>query len=325
MKPGLRTLVESLLQAHPPRAGSLAITIFGDAIAPQGNEVWLGSLVEVMERFGLNARQIRTALFRLGREGWLSSIQAGRKRYLSYTEFGQCQYERVAERIYAATTPPWDGAWTLIMAAGLDVPVRDELKKQLGWQGFGTLGGGVLAHPQPNDEALRETLGALKVSDTVVVWRGSTEGDAAHDALARLVPEAWRLDELAADFVDFIVTFAAVLAALKREPVVDASDAFVVRTLLIHEYRRVLLKTTELPQDLLPKTWPGHEAREIATAIYRAVHAAAVAYAGEAMQNRGGDLLSPDAAYYERFGGLDVLPAKDSPASGLLRDSECHL
>ena len=68
-KTALATVIRELLQAHPPRAGSLAITVFGDTVSQQGNSVWLGSLVDVMEEFGLNARQIRTAVFRLGQEG----------------------------------------------------------------------------------------------------------------------------------------------------------------------------------------------------------------------------------------------------------------
>ena len=314
LKPVLRDRIEAMLRARPPRAGSLAITIFGDAISQQGNGVWLGSLVEVMERFGLNARQIRTAIFRLRREGWLRSTQAGRKSYLSYTAFGRRQYERAAQRIYAANTPLWDGAWTLIMPAGLEAPAREELKKQLGWQGFATLASGVLAHPRPHDDAVRETLDALDVSGSVVVWRASIETGAAEEALARLVHQTWRLDDVAARFADFIDTFAAVSAALKRERSFDAMDAFMVRTLAIHEYRRVLLKTTDLPEDLLPDRWPGQEARRITTAMYRAVHTDAVLYAREAMQNRDGPLPLADPGYYERFGGLGSLPVSESAA-----------
>ena len=314
VKPSLRNLIAAVLQARSPRAGSLAITIFGDAISQQGNAVWLGSLVEVMECFGLNGRQIRTAIFRLRREGWLSATQAGRKSYLSYTEFGRRQYERAAQRIYAADTPPWDGAWTLITPAGLEAPAREELKKQLGWQGFATLTTGMLAHPRPHDDAVRETLDALEVTSEVVVWRASIEPGAAGEALAHLVHESWRLGDVAARFEDFIDTFAAVLAAVKRERSFNALDAFMVRTLLIHEYRRVLLKTTELPEDLLPSAWPGQEARRIATAIYRAVHANAVAYASEMMQNRDGFLPTPGAGYFERFGGLGSLPVSASAA-----------
>ena len=56
------------------RAGSLIISLFGDSISQHGNSIWLGSLIESLEPFGLNARQIRTAVFRLVKENWLINI-----------------------------------------------------------------------------------------------------------------------------------------------------------------------------------------------------------------------------------------------------------
>jgi hypothetical protein len=44
--------------------------------------------------------------------------------------------------------------------------------------------------------------------------------------------------------------------------------AFVVRTLLIHAYRRVQLHDPQLPVELLPTPWPGALAYELARQIY---------------------------------------------------------
>ena len=55
-KTALATVIRELLQAHPPRAGSLAITLFGDTVSQQGNSVWLGSLVEALAPLGMNER-----------------------------------------------------------------------------------------------------------------------------------------------------------------------------------------------------------------------------------------------------------------------------
>ena len=133
----LPAALRALLAALTPRAGSLAVTIFGDSVAHQGNSVWLGGLVNVMQDFGLNARQTRTAIFRLGREGWLLPSLSGRRSYYSFTESGARQYARAAERIYAPTAAAWDGYWTLITSVGLEGGLRDELRRRLGlrpWQ-----------------------------------------------------------------------------------------------------------------------------------------------------------------------------------------------
>lgn len=98
VRPGLTlaAALRGLLTTLAPRAGSLAVTVFGDSIATQGNNVWLGGLVAVMQCFGLNARQIRTAIFRLGRDGWRKSSLHGRRSDYAFSEAGERQYARAA-------------------------------------------------------------------------------------------------------------------------------------------------------------------------------------------------------------------------------------
>ncbi len=58
---------------RPLRGGSLLITLFGDAIAPRGGAVTLGSLIRLAAPFGLTERLVRTSVARLAREGWLAA------------------------------------------------------------------------------------------------------------------------------------------------------------------------------------------------------------------------------------------------------------
>ena len=95
--------------------------------------------------------------------------------------------------------------------------------------------------------------------------------------------------------------FESLLAA---QPDIASRDAFVLRTLLIHEYRRVLLKSTELPPDLLPDPWPGHAARALTATLYRRVHGAASVYCQTALENTSGPLPPPAPDFHLRFGGL---------------------
>ncbi|HYI26236.1 MAG TPA: PaaX family transcriptional regulator C-terminal domain-containing protein, partial [Bradyrhizobium sp.] len=46
---------------------------------------------------------------------------------------------------------------------------------------------------------------------------------------------------------------------------------FTARILLIHHYRRVVLRDPLLPTDLLPADWPGRAARKLCGEIYRGV------------------------------------------------------
>lgn len=297
----LQAALSALVTTLAPRAGSLAVTIFGDSIAHQGHSVWLGGLVTVMQQFGLNARQTRTAIFRLGREGWLTPQLSGRRSYYCFTESGERQYARAAERIYAAAAAEWDGHWTLMSGVGLDGVLREELRRRLGWLGFGSLGGGLLAHPQVPLATMQDVMRELGCESQVVVWRATT-GLAA--PLVELVRTSWRLDELAGRFQQFITRFSMFEALLAAQPAVDARDAFLLRTLLIHEYRRLLLKSTELPPALLPAQWPGHAARTLTAALYGRLHAPASCYCQSALENALGPLPPPGTAFFTRFGGL---------------------
>ncbi|MGE0483606.1 MAG: phenylacetic acid degradation operon negative regulatory protein PaaX [Gammaproteobacteria bacterium] len=298
---GLDGVVAGLLAAAPPRAGSLAITLFGDVVSLQGGCVWLGSLVEVMAGFGLNARQVRTAVFRLARDGWLAAEQRGRRSFYRLTPFGQRHYARAATRIYAAADPAWDGEWTLVMPGALDTVTRDELRKRLGWLGYGALAAGVLAHPRADDAALADVLDELGLAERVVSWRART---ANLDPLSDLAGAAWQLDEAAARLRVFIERFQPCADDLETGRIPSPSTAFQLRCLLIHEYRRILLRTPDLPAELLAVDWPGHAARELVAGLYRRLHAAASHHASAVLCDASGPLPPPDAAFLGRFGGL---------------------
>jgi len=76
-----RKLVKEYQSQPTLRAGSLITTVFGDAIAPRGGHVWLGSLIKAMTGFGISERLVRTSVFRLAQDGWLQSEQIGRRSY----------------------------------------------------------------------------------------------------------------------------------------------------------------------------------------------------------------------------------------------------
>src|SRR5215469_14655110 len=134
--------LDQLLEARPPRAKSLIVTLFGDAVLPHGDSIWLGSLIRLAAPFGINERLVRTAVHRLSREGWLESRPLGRRSAYGATTIGRQRVEDATRRIYAAGPPRWDGSWCLVLAppAALAKPARETLRRELGWLGFGALG-----------------------------------------------------------------------------------------------------------------------------------------------------------------------------------------
>jgi len=296
----ISTCLEELLGADPPRAGSLAITIFGDVISQQGGSVWLGSLVTAMAEFGLNERQVRTALFRLVKDDWLTAEQRGRRSFYALSPAGQRHYARAAARIYAFEHASWDGEWTLVMPGAIAPSAREHLRKRLGWQGFGLLGSSMLAHPRADAGALAETLAELDIETGVVVWRAHALDD---EPLRELVRSAWQLEDIAARCSAFVKRFEPVAALLDDDAPYTGRDALVLRCVLIHDYRRILLRTIDLPPELLPADWPGFAAMRLVRHVYGQVHAAASAYASTVLERAQGQLPAPGASFHARFGG----------------------
>ncbi len=303
----------ALLEAVPLRAKSLIVTIYGDSILPHGGSVWLGSLIRLVAPLGLSDRMVRTAVFRLTRDHWLVAEPVGRRSYYALTAEGRRRFEAAHRRIYALDQAPWDGRWLLVLvgALPLDTDQRDALRRDLLWQGFGTLAPSVLAHPGGDEVEVRRSLATLGLGEQVVVMRA--EMHALTDPAARLalVRGCWDLDSLAADYAAFVQRFRPVWRALEAAGgSCPPARAFMIRTLLIHDYRRVLLRDPTLPDAILPPDWPGAAARLLCRNLYRATQAAAEAHIMATLETADGPLPRAAPVFYDRFGGLlDSAPA----------------
>lgn len=300
----INDLVDDFASRTPVRAGSLIISLFGDTISQHGNSVWLGSLINVLEPFGLNQRQIRTAVFRLVKEGWLETNQIGRRSYYSFTDFGIRHYEKAARRIYASGRPQWDGKWTLVIPAFVSNEKRDTLRKELLWLGYGALAQGVLAHPSSDRQSLDETLQELDVSKEVIVFESSTRDLISKEALKELAHSSWNLDKTEARYMEFLQVYRPILLGVKKAKALDDEQCFQARTLLIHEYRRILLQDSDLPDALLAANWPGKVAYNLTSNLYRLLHKPAMEFITQSMETAEGTLPKAECSYYQRFGKL---------------------
>ncbi|MDH3620021.1 MAG: phenylacetic acid degradation operon negative regulatory protein PaaX [Gammaproteobacteria bacterium] len=296
-------LVDEFRSRPTLRAGSLITTVFGDAIAPRGGTVWLGSLINAMSDFGISERLVRTSVFRLAKDGWLQSEQIGRRSYYSLTAEGRQRFEQATNRIYGEPVDHWDGNWCLLLLSALDTATKEAVRRECGWLGFGPLSANVLAHPAPEPAELGAAMRRLGVEDTLVVMHGQTiRGDQAMRALTRA---CWNLDDIDARYRDFVHRFRPVYKALsgKRQP--SDKAAFLIRTLLIQEYRKVLLRDPWLPAELLPPGWHGATAYQLCRNLYRGVHAQADAFLDLVMETADGPLPPPSRSFAGRFGGLN--------------------
>ncbi len=301
---GFEGRTEALAVSLAPRAKSLIVTVLGDALAPHGGAMWLGSLIALMAPFGINQRAVRTGVLRLVREGWLVARPRGRRSYYSLTETG---FQRIADserRIYPSPRWDWDGRWHFVFTglgaiAGED---RARLRRTLRWLGFGAVTGNVFAHPRADLGGLAHALAELGLADKVVTLRAEPEdflaGKPRHDLLGGF----WNLGDLSASYRRFIERFAPFRELPDRLP---PGACFTLRILLMHEYRRVLLRDPGLPAELLPADWAGMEAWTLARELYRKLAAPSQIHLTSIAETETGKLPPLAASFGERFGGVE--------------------
>lgn len=280
-------------------AGSLLVTMYGDVIAPRPQAPWLGSLIALSAPFGLSNRLVRTAIFRLAADDWLEATRVGRKSFYGLSDAGLLRVQHAGKRIYAGASPAWDGKWTLVLLRNdTRASMRQPLRRELLWEGFGPVAPGVFAHPSADQGSLAEILAAAGATEHAAVMVAESVASFSRRPLEQLIHQTYRLKEVAQAWQAYVRRFAS---WVKEAPSLSEADAFFVRILLIHEYRRVLLRDPGLPDELLPADWPGREARAGTGALYAALLPASEAYLRARMETGAGTFQSPMRVLRERF------------------------
>jgi phenylacetic acid degradation operon negative regulatory protein len=282
----LARIIEQL-KREPSRTGSIIITVFGDAIVPRGGSVWLGTLLEFFEMLDIDAGVVRTAMSRLTADGWFQRERVGRNSFYRLVKKGRLTFDIATRHIYDSPPSDWTGRFELLLIGnGED---RDASREALKNAGFGSPLPGVWVAPSgvPVPE---EAVNAIRL-----------EVSAEDDSGRRLLSASWPLERTADAYLKFMKTFGPLRALLDRDTLSDA-DAFTARILLIHYYRRVVLRDPLLPMALLPKDWPGRAARALCGEIYRALLPASEQWLDGHGTNEAGPLPKAVAEIGRRFG-----------------------
>jgi len=292
-------LVRRFRAQRPLRGGSLLITLFGDAIAARGGAVTLGSLIRLAAPFGLTERLVRTSVARLARESWLTTRRSGRRSEYRLTRSGARRFAAATRRIYAAQPHRWHGVWTLVLLRAGGARQMDALRRELKWLGFGQLTPLLFAHPACSQREARRWLRGVPGARAALLLQ-SASGDRAVDR--RLAARGWDLKALSRRYRRFIALFAPLEPALTAG--IADEVAFVLRTLLIHEYRKIHLQDPLLPPALLPPDWVGTAAYRLCRRLYARVFAAADGHLSASARQLHRSLPAVSAAARARFGGI---------------------
>jgi len=241
-------------------ARSALFDIYGDHLLTRGEQAPVAALVRMLRPAGISAPAVRTAVSRMAREGWLTSVRLPGGAGYRLTPAAVRRLRQAGDRIYRRQQPPWDGRWhVVVIERAAERARRERLRSALGYLGYACLDGGTWISPRPSDE-----LDALLAAERLRAERFSARYDGDQRGLAA---RAWDLDGLASAYSAWIGQAGQILAPASGSGPAGGRQAdetvFAVRSELVHEWRKFLFTDPGLPAELLPASWTGTAAAEL--------------------------------------------------------------
>lgn len=254
-----------------PNTRSVIITLYGDYIRHFGNEIWIGSLIELLEAFGYTEQSIRAAISRMSKQDWLTKRKIGNKSYYSLTEYGMKRTKEAAGRIYQIKPSDWDGLWRIFI---YNIPerrrnIRDQMRKELIWCGFGSVSNSAWVTPNDLKNQVEMIINKYKITENVHFFTSQNIGPKSDQ---QIIKECWNIEEINQMYISFIESFLDKYAEDKDRTIngtLSDKECFVKRTMLVHQYRKSLFIDPGLPKELLPDRWMRDQAATLFQDYYQ--------------------------------------------------------
>ncbi len=213
------------------RVWSLMISLFGDLAQDAGQSIDGPVLSAIMTGMQVKPEAARVALHRLRNDGWIVSEKSGRISQHSLSAKGRDESAAASPRIYANPNRQ-GGAWQLVLT-------QDARDGEMATRGFASVAPRVYVGPSENS-----------IPDNAL----SFAGDQVPDWLrAQAEPE-----DLRQGYADLLKTLTALKADLPQAEALNPINVAILRCLIVHNWRRLVLKHPVLPAPLVSKDWPGH-------------------------------------------------------------------
>lgn len=243
-------------------------------MAHQDGTLLSAELYPVAEACGLTADQVRSCLRRLVREGLFVRQGEGRDARFEATEDGLRTLRATIDRLHLAYTQDaagkgWDRRWHLVAFA---VPermraARDALRDRLLAMGGAAIQNGLYVSPHAWEDDIRAEADRLDVGAHVsFASTDDLEVNGVRDP-RELARDLWALDDVSARYRAFIDLYEGVPETLEKmrqrhERLHEAE--FLPGALIIGlKYNECFERDPLLPPELLPRPWPGRDAREL--------------------------------------------------------------
>ena len=229
------------------QARAALFDIFGDHLRRRGASAPVAVLVRLLAPLEVAAPAVRTAISRMVRQGWLTAAALPEGPGYALTERAEQRLDAAYERIYRTHEQSWDGGWDLVLLEpARNRAARERIAAGLAFLGYAPLHPGTWISPRRSLE-----LPALVAAEGAVVERFTATYGA--DAVA-LAARTWDLTSIRARYLD---CEQRSLSAVGSPESMDDERAYVIRSNLVHEWRKLLFVDPGLPAALLPAGWEG--------------------------------------------------------------------
>ena len=227
------------------RVWSLIVSVFGDLAQEKGASIPGPVLSEIMTAMDVRPEATRVALHRLRHDGWIRSRRTGRTSLHSLTAHGRRETVAASTRIYASP----------------DKIPRD-------WQ--------IILTPEEADETALRTMGYAPLMTGVLIGaRGApVPPDAAllrGETLPARIRHAVAPAPLCAEYAALYETLKHIRSDLPELTQLPPVHRAVLRCLIVHNWRRLVLRHPDLPEAVFPEGWRGHDCHRLVYDLLQAL------------------------------------------------------
>ncbi len=231
-------------------------------------------LYRVAGECGIGIETVRSCLRRLTSEGIFEREGEGRDALFRATPAGRSLMDVTQQRhllAYAqdAAGRGWDRRWRLVSFAIPETmrTARDAFRDHLLALGGASIQPGIYVSPHRWDDDIRAEAGRLGLTEHVSLLSTDDLSVGGLTDPRAIVARLWPLDDLADRYRSFIATYHDVpeqLDAMRRRGERISEHEFLPGVLhLAIRFNECFEADPLLPPELLPRPWPGREAREL--------------------------------------------------------------
>ncbi len=278
MNKELQKIITRINSEKRLRVWSVILTFFGDAIVPRGEFVSAQIITKLIRELSIEDGAVRTALSRLANDGWVTRKKYGRSSYYSLSQRGHTPFAEAASKIYTIPQINKSDAWTLAIVQTNNKSAFEKLLTQ--YSGF----------------MLETNMFVFNTSSNVLLDQLESLDCLITTGTNKKTP-LWlnghsKLRLLAKDFENFKTIFENLPTDLPQ------IEAMAARCLLIHEWRRLILRMPDVPIQFLPNHWPAETCGKLVSQKYKAL----LAQSEEWMRLEGNK--TADSTVSDRFNTL---------------------